>query len=150
MQVKEKMITDPKTLSPRDSLWDAAEIMTVNHLSAMPVVDATGQLKGVVEIVDLLPSLVPLPFSTDTALRLLDDWVDERNLEGFKGRYRQVTVNEVMHWDLHILKPHDSLLQALRVISRSGARHLYVVGDNYRLLGVITPADILNVMRGER
>lgn len=56
--VAEMMTSDPMTVSPQDSVRDAARIIAEQHHNRLPVVDGEGQLLGLVTRVDVLAALV--------------------------------------------------------------------------------------------
>lgn len=125
--------------------------MLSQRLDGLPVVDGEGRLKGLLEIDDLLPKLEPVPFSELAALKLFDEWVDENNLEGFYQQYQKMSVAKMMRPNVDVLSPEDSLSKALHLMARSGARLLPVVGEEQRLVGVLTRSDILRTLtRTER
>lgn len=55
--VADMMTADPVTISPEDSVRDAARIIAEQGHNRLPVVDADGQLVGVVTRVDVLAAL---------------------------------------------------------------------------------------------
>lgn len=50
----ELMAADPLTVDPEDDVSEAIDAMLENKLSAVPVVDADGELLGIVSYVDVL------------------------------------------------------------------------------------------------
>jgi CBS domain-containing protein len=55
--VKDMMTADPTTVSPEDSVPDAARLIAEKRHNRLPVVDADGRLLGVVTRVDVLDAL---------------------------------------------------------------------------------------------
>ena len=47
LKVSEVMTRDPITISPRDSVTEAAEIMIENKIGCLPVVDDHGRVVGI-------------------------------------------------------------------------------------------------------
>lgn len=56
--VSDMMTPDPITVSPQDSVHDAARIIAERKHNRVPVVDSDGRLVGVVTRVDVLSALV--------------------------------------------------------------------------------------------
>ena len=56
LRLEHFMTKDPRTLTPEDSLKQAAEVMAGSHFGALPIVDsaATKKLVGIVSYVDIL------------------------------------------------------------------------------------------------
>lgn len=55
--VADMMTADPVTVSPQDSVRDAARIIAEQHHNRLPVVDEQGRLLGLVTRVDVLSAL---------------------------------------------------------------------------------------------
>ncbi len=151
MLIGDLMTRDVLTAREDETLMTAMRRMLSQRLDGLPVVDGEGRLKGLLEIDDLLPKLEPVPFSELAALKLFDEWVDENNLEGFYQQYQKMSVAKMMRPNVDVLSPEDSLSKALHLMARSGARLLPVVGEEQRLVGVLTRSDILRTLtRTER
>ncbi len=54
MKASDVMSRDVPTVSPETSVIDAAKLLLLRHIGALPVVDADGQLAGIVSEADLL------------------------------------------------------------------------------------------------
>jgi CBS domain-containing protein len=54
MKASDVMSRDVPTVSPETSVIDAAKLLLVRHIGALPVVEADGQLAGIVSEADLL------------------------------------------------------------------------------------------------
>src|SRR5262245_61050786 len=54
MKARDVMSRDVPTVSPETSVIDAAKLPQLRHTSAVPVVEADGQLAGIVSEADLL------------------------------------------------------------------------------------------------
>jgi acetoin utilization protein AcuB len=60
MPVKEAMNTHPLTVTPDSGLVDAAELINQNKLYGLCVVDAAGELVGILTTTDILKALVAI------------------------------------------------------------------------------------------
>jgi acetoin utilization protein AcuB len=59
VKIKELMVPNPITVSPRTEVAKALELMKVNSIRHLPVVSRTKQLKGLLTLADLKQALIP-------------------------------------------------------------------------------------------
>jgi len=110
------MILDPVTLTKEASVGDAKENMTRFKIGGIPIIDATGKLKGIVTNRDLR-------FEKDL-LRPITEVMTTKNL---------ITVMQ-----------GTSLAEAEDILQNHKIEKLPVVDDQYVLVGLITFRDITN------
>ncbi|MDB9821415.1 IMP dehydrogenase [Flavobacteriaceae bacterium] len=110
------MILDPVTLTKEASVGDAKENMTRFKIGGIPIIDATGKLKGIVTNRDLR-------FEKDL-LRPITEVMTTKNL---------ITVMQ-----------GTSLAEAEDILQHHKIEKLPVVDDQYVLVGLITFRDITN------
>ncbi len=60
LTVKDVMINQPVTVDPEAPLEEAARLIYHNMVTALPVVDKTGELRGIISMVDMLLALIDL------------------------------------------------------------------------------------------
>jgi len=60
LTVKDVMINQPVTVDPEAPLEEAARLIYHNKVTALPVVDKTGELRGIISMVDMLLALIDL------------------------------------------------------------------------------------------
>ncbi len=112
------MISNPFTLGPEASVADALELMTKFKISGVPITDKAGKLVGIL---------------TNRDLRFI-----ERT---------DIPVKEVMTTENLITVPVGTTLEdAKRVLHRNRIEKLPVVGDDFKLMGLITVKDIQKKM----
>lgn len=117
MKIKNLMIPDPITITEKDAIEDAIELMKVNAIRHLPVVAKNRVLKGLVTLADLKQGLIP-------------------------SMVGDLTLN-----DLIIRKPitvtsDDDVEVAARLIYKHKIGGLPVV-EGRKLVGIITETDIL-------
>ncbi|SDM35627.1 CBS domain-containing protein [Allokutzneria albata] len=133
--VRSVMTTDVITTTPRTPFAHAVGLMVKHGVSALPVVDASGVLVGVVSEADLLDKEA-CRRGPRTAL---DGWLRRRA----RQRARARTVGGAMTaWPETIDADLDVSTAADR-LARSGHRRLFVVDDRGRLIGVLARRDLL-------
>lgn len=131
------MYREAPTASADESLLAAAVRMLGHRLSGMPVVEGR-QLVGALDVVDLLPRLEPVPFSTMEAIRLFDEWVDEHNLDALRPAFESRTVGEVMRHDPVVHEPEDTMAQAVETMARQNVDYVFVTDSEGELQGMVT------------
>ena len=117
MKVKDLMISDPITISPRSSISNAIEVMKQNSIRHLPVVTKGNMLKGFVTQSDLRQGLMP------------------SMLEG-------VTFSDLIIKNPITVRPEDDIEVAAQLIYRHKIGGMPVV-DKGKLVGIITESDIL-------
>lgn len=70
LTVKDLMISQPVTVDPEAPLEEAARLIYHNKVTALPVVDKTGELGGIITMVDMLLALIDLMGFISTSSRL--------------------------------------------------------------------------------
>ncbi len=116
---RDAMRTPVETVGPDDDAYAAASLMSGRRIGCLPVVDATGVV-GIVTTTDLLGAfgaqgIVPQP-----------------------GR----EVGAVMTRDPMRLRPNDTVGNAIAVMLTETVRHLPVVDDEGRVVGIISDRDL--------
>jgi CBS domain-containing protein len=134
--VSDVMTAPVVTVTADTSIKAAARLLRDRDVAAVPVVDESGALVGIVSEIDLLRgSLAPdpvahlLPVPTGTAAP-------------------PSSVADVMTRDVEVLVPHSDLYDAARTMRSSGIRSLPVV-DGGQVVGVVSRSDLLRVLARE-
>ncbi|WP_114312821.1 CBS domain-containing protein [Thermus caldifontis] len=146
MKVADLMTANPETIGPEATLEEAARKILEKRYGSLPVVDQEGHLLGLLQVEELLPHPENVPFSDVEALQLFGEWVDADFLEGIYQRYQRTPVRAVMRTDLPQIHPGDPVGKALEALLKSGIRHLPVVDEGNRLVGILTRSDFLKLI----
>ena len=115
MNVRDVMTSNPRTVSPGDSIQVAARIMKEEDVGVVPIVD-NGRTVGIVTDRDIVIRAVA---------------------EGGSDR----AVREIATTDLVFVKPDSSTREAEKLMSERQIRRLPVV-ENGRLVGIVSLGDI--------
>jgi CBS domain-containing protein len=150
MKVAEVMTRAPETLSPRATLAEAARKILETRYGGFPVVDEEGRLLGLLQVEELLPRPENVPFSDVEALQLFGEWVDEGTLQEIYRRYQSTPVEAVMLKEIPRVHPEDPLGKALQVLLTTEVRHLPVVDQEDKVVGILTRSDILKLILGRQ
>ena len=127
MELDTIMTTDVITIGVDDNLNAARKIMHDKRIRHLPVVDAEGQVAGLVTITDVLAA-------TDSFLRDDDS----------KMHPEQIPVKDVMVSDVITVDEHAGIRQAAIFLEKHRIGCLPVVKDG-ELRGIVTDTDFVGV-----
>jgi CBS domain-containing protein len=133
VRAKDVMTTPVHVIGQDASVESAVELLTANSVTALPVVDASGALVGMVSEGDLLWHRVP----EDPTAHLRRDPVAP-------GR-RPGTVAEVMARDPYTVTPDLDVAEVADLMLRHDVRSLPVV-EGREVIGIVSRRDILRTM----
>jgi CBS domain-containing membrane protein len=126
--VRDLMTVGVVSAQPEDRVATIYDLMDERHIRHLTVVDADGDLVGVVSHRDLLRNALleraDLPRAAQREL------------------LRQVTVGEVMTSEVETIEPDKSAVEAAQIFRERHFGCLPVVADG-RLIGIITEADFV-------
>jgi CBS domain-containing protein len=147
MLTKDIMSRVVVTVTPSDSILHAIRLMLQHKVSGLPVVDASGNLVGIVTEGDFLRR-------TETAtVRHRPRWVEFLMGPGpLAAEYTRAAgrfVAEVMTPDVVVATAEMELQEVAGLMERHHVKRLPVVGDN-RLAGIVTRQDMLRALVGRK
>ena len=138
------VMTSPAiAVRPETPIADAAKIMLDNHISGLPVVNANGDVVGIVSEGDFVrraelrterKRFWLLDFLTSPG-KLADEYVLTH------GR----TVDEVMTCDVVTVKPTTMLAEAVDLMEKHHVKRLPVVSRG-KLVGIVSRSDLLKTL----
>jgi CBS domain-containing protein len=138
VRAKDVMSSPVHTIAKSESVERAAELMTVKSVTALPVVDESGALVGMVSDSDLLWHRVPA--DPTGHLRQHPD-TDPEN--------RPDVVGEVMSAFPLTTRPETDLAEVAEAMLQNDVRSIPVIEDD-RVVGIVSRRDILRaVVRGD-
>ena len=136
------------TVRPEMPIEDAAALLAENGISGAPVVDAAGRPLGLLDDTDLITSSARL--DAPTTLHLLGAYLP---LPGEHRRFSEElqhalaqTVGEVMHDELPMLGPDDTVEDAATIMTRQGVGRVGIVDEQHRIIGIVTRTDLIKGM----
>ena len=132
MHVRDYMKTEVFTVRIDKKLLIAKEIMTWAHIRHVPVVDADGQVVGMISHRDLLGASIA---SIETRIAHMER---EQHLWS-------VPVREVMRHQVQTIHPDTPIQEAAHLMRVKKVGCLPVV-EHKRLVGVITESDLLGIV----
>jgi CBS-domain-containing membrane protein len=135
--VRDVMTTHVATASPGTGFKELADIMDRWEVSGLPVTDSVGRVVGVVSQTDLLKKQ---EYLTDPGA---DDLPGRH--PGDRARAAGLTAADVMTSPAITVSPDAGLVEAARQLDRHHAKRLPVVDDSGRLIGLVTPRNLLRI-----
>jgi CBS domain-containing protein len=136
MLVREVMTTSPVTVRPGTTLQAAMRLVAEAHVTSLPVVNAAGQLRGIVSEADLIKDRVP----SDPRLHELDHQDDLPGRHDF--------VEQVMTPHVIAVGPDDDVVLAVETMTSTTVKSLPVVDRSGRVLGMLSRSDVVRVLAG--
>jgi len=140
--VEEVMTREVVTLSPEMPVAEAWQKMFATLLKALPVVDKTGAVVGMLTDEDLLEK-VGIPQRLSVAQRLDSTLLDE---ESSRFQASPLTVEKVMSKPAITVRAQDSLGMAAARMAKAGIKRLPVVNQNGKIVGMLSRIDILRLV----
>lgn len=136
--VSDVMTTDVITAPPNMPYKAVADLLVQHGISAVPVVDDTGRVLGVVSEADLLAKLE------------YADRAPRHPLSARRMRYRSRkaagdTAAEVMTAPAVTIHPTETVTRAARLMDAAAIKRLLVVDDDHRLAGIVSRRDLLRL-----
>lgn len=120
LRARDIMTTPPVTIGPDASIKDVARKMRTERVGSVLVVDEEGKLRGIITERDLV-------FACS---------------EGWNPEVKQAW--EIMTEDPITVKPDEDIVTIIKKMRDANIRHIPVVDDNGKPLGMISARDILD------
>jgi CBS-domain-containing membrane protein len=140
------MTKDVITVSTDTSVRELAEIITAHRIGSVPVIDADGNLIGIVTESDLIEQDRPLHIPTVISLF---DWViyleSEKKFERELKRMTAQTVGDLFTKDVLTVVPSTPVSEVADIMS-SEKIHAVPVVDGGRLVGIVSRIDLIRSM----
>lgn len=136
MRVSDLMTREVVTVTPETPLKDAAALLAQRGISGLPVVNAQGEVVGVLSEADVVAKA-----SGEERRRGLLGWLLEADL-GLEDKLRARTVGDAMSAPAITIEASRPVHEAAALMVRESVNRLPVL-DQGRLVGIVTRADIV-------
>jgi CBS domain-containing protein len=137
-QVQDVMTADPVTVTPATPVKDLADILVRQRVGAVPVLTVGGKVVGIVTEADLLRKE-----------ELQRDPEGQHSMHLTYRARRDIataeTAREIMSKHPATVRADATVAEAARVMDRQQVTCLLVTDQNSRLLGMVSPRDLLRV-----
>jgi CBS domain-containing protein len=137
--VRDVMTTEVVTIQPWTPFREIVTRLAEHRISAAPVLDAEGNLLGVVTEADLLLKQE----HSDLEFNVPLVWNRRRRLEQEKAA--AVVAGKLMTTPPVTVSPTATITEAARRMHTAGVKRLPVVDETGRLVGIVSRADLLKV-----
>lgn len=146
--VREIMTTEVVSVSPDTPLEETLRLLSRHHISGVPVVDGEGRLAGLLDDSDLLVGESRL--HGPTAVELLGAWIpipgERRRYEEEVRRALAYTAGEAMDADPVTVGPDATVEDVATLIVHQHLSRVPVVGEDDKLVGIVTRGDLVGAM----
>jgi CBS domain-containing protein len=122
MKAQEIMAKNPRCVTPRTSVQEAARLMKSEDVGALPVVESESSQRLLGVITD-----------RDIAIRVV---AEGRDVAG-------VVVSDVMSKGATTAKATDNVDDVMKTMGREQVRRIPIVDDRDQLVGIVSQADIV-------
>jgi len=128
MRVRDLMQRDVKTVHHEDAVNDAVVTLTDSHVSALPVVDGSGHMIGVISSTDILTSEA-----------------EARDAVEREALFEQMLVRDIMTPRPITVSPEAEVREAAQQMLYAEIHRLFVTSGS-QLVGVISTTDIVRAV----
>jgi CBS domain-containing protein len=143
MKARDVMQRDVITVTPETRIEDALRLMARDHISGLPVVDATGTAVGILSEGDLLRRV---ELGTETRLSTWRAWIAAPGREaGDYARSHARQVGEVMTAPIVSVTPDTDLAEIVALMESRRIKRIPVL-ENGRIAGIVTRADLVRAL----
>lgn len=148
LPVRDVMASDVLTFAPEDNVMDAMRTMLVRDVDGAPVINADGEVVGLLTTADLIveEARVHLP----TVITLLGAYIElpssKKKFDHDVEKALGSTVGEVMSDAAPTLGPDDTVEYAATIMHEQGADRLPVIDDSGALVGIVARGDIVRAI----
>lgn len=145
VKVESIMTANPLSVGPSTPFFDIVECLLTNNINALPVVDHSGALVGIVTESDLITREAYETYdeARPRHLGLIRDHLPGHDADRTRFRKAEGRVaQDLMTTQVQTMSPTDDLATAARVLLEGHHKSLPVVTDG-RLVGIISRRDLL-------
>lgn len=146
LKAKDIMTRNVISVTPETGVEELARLFIEKGISSMPVVQANGQLYGIVTETDLVSQDRPLHIPTVISIF---DWVIYlQSQKDFKEEVEKITaqkVSEICSTDVVSCTPETSVAEIAQLMTDNKA-HLIPVIEQDKVVGVVARLDIIRTM----
>ncbi len=149
MNIREIMTSPVVTVTTETAVQEVARLMSSQQISGVPVVNADGELEGIITELHLIERNAPLkePQYIAVLSGLIPIHLSEHR--AYKERLRQAlatTAGELMDsTDIATLSPDDKVDQAMTIMSNPENTMIPIIEDG-AVVGVVTRTDLVRLI----
>ncbi|NJL46620.1 MAG: CBS domain-containing protein [Leptolyngbyaceae cyanobacterium SM2_5_2] len=145
--VADVMTPNPISVSPETNLEEAIHLLAEHHIGGLPVINAAGELVGILSESDLMWQATGI--EPPAYIMLLDSMIYLKSPKKYNEELHKALgqlVKDVMTPKVIIITPDKSLREAAHLMHDKRIRRLPVVNDEGQVVGMLTRGDIVREM----
>lgn len=142
MNVSEFMTKEVISLAEDRTVEEAARLMMEKNISALPIVDSTNKLVGILTESDFIGRDADIPHALASLKRVLGQVFYSGNIESLFNESKNKPLKAVMTELPKTIGPDNTLSDAVNMMTRHDLKRIPVV-QNKILVGIITRHDIV-------
>lgn len=148
LPVRQVMETAVVSVTPETPIASAMDTLLSASFRALPVVDAQGKLLGLIGTRDLINAgLLPVRRGVARTAQELGDSAGKALAASLEeARQRSHQAGDVMNRAIQSIHPAQTVREAAQLLLETGLRSLPVVEADGRLVGMLTRADLLQIV----
>jgi CBS domain-containing protein len=149
LKVKDIMTRNVITVSPETEILQAAKILLENHINGLPVLDADGNLVGILCQSDLVAQQKKIP--TPSLFTLLDGFFPLSSMKNLEKEVQKIAATSVGH----AMSPDpvtvqsDATVEEVATLMVNKNFHTIPVMEAGKLVGIVGKEDILRTLMPE-
>ena len=140
--VRDLMTHDVISVHPSTHFKEIVQTLRANRIGAVPVVDTSGQVVGVVSETDLLPKEEP-PGA------LAHHLLESKTKRTLRRKAQGLVAADLMTTPAIIVTPETTIRDAVHILIEDHINHLPVVDPAGNLVGIVSRADLLRLFARE-
>lgn len=150
MKVQEIMVLDPIRVREEDSLFEVAEVLSRRRFHAVPVVDETETLVGIITQYDLFleegEEVEYLPAYIQRLLRIAEREDTPESVKRDIKKFSHMKAKDIMTSKCLTLTPDLGIEEAIHTFQQTNFGSIPVIDGHKKLVGVVTVHDILGTI----
>ncbi len=147
MKVRDIMTQDVVTVRSSTTIAELAKLLVEKDISGVPVVDAAGQIRGIVSEGDLMrKEIAPLPPDYFCLLGAIIYFHGMQEYQESFRKFSAVTAGEIMTEQVVSIKEDEDVSQVAKIMLARQIKRLPVVDENDVLVGIVSRRDIVKMM----
>jgi CBS domain-containing protein len=146
LKVRDIMTPNPVTVTAEAEIAEAIALLLKNDFNGLPVVDAGGQLVGILCQSDLIAQQKKMPMPS--LFTLLDGYFSLSSTKHFEKEMKKIaalTVRDAMTADPATVSPETTIEEAATLMVDKSFHSLPVLDDG-KLVGIVGKKDILKTL----
>jgi CBS domain-containing protein len=148
MQARDVMVSPVITTKPTASVKEVAQTLLAHRISAVPVIDDTGRVVGIVSEGDLMRR-ADLGTEKHRAWWLAALFAEEEELAAEYVKQHSRKVADVMTKRLVVASPDTPLGEIAGLLERHSIKRVPIV-ENGALVGIVSRANLIQALAGDR